>query len=622
MVYYSTINDYDYLADDQKWFTRMQVRLSLLFRSLEQSNEGQLETTMIDTVMEGLHEMYNEIYHQTNFRKVRPNLTGRGALLSYLVDKQFAVELSSEQKKEIEAIFIATYIRSKIIEEYKADPEKINNCQQERTEFRQKLLANYPNIYVEASDASEIIYLHRFARSIRHLYELTNKVERKLSLKVGNLLEGTADSKRYIIGGRSAKDTIRRLELIEAIANELLGEDSKSNRRKRKAMNNEAAIPTADNSESFILSEDIPKKPAKMSKKRTELSFGLTITSDGLDMEGDSENSQEFDAPVITPAANLYSKIKQEFPGSSTNAQQENLMKRVRQMNFNNISSNSLAMSAASSSTSKKNSNSKKNSQANNNSEDAANNNLLMNTNKNTKGNTHDIIDFFLIIETNPNVIFINYDILMKNYFIKDPFYAYNNFLLESSFNQSNIQATSSSSSSSSSVNTPVFRNKTEVFHEIVNQGGYSDSIGKNRFFTYLHALQNKSFELILLKVFPLTIEDDTWILHEKELLKIFGAPSSSPYATSNNASNTNNIVLLRESNVNLYSQADKMNYFVFESMDLSLEDFYLSKMKEQYVKSLICGSLQNEYYPTLCSLFLDIANALYTIHSRNMIHR
>lgn len=245
---YTTQNDYDYLLNAQDWRERIRVRLQMLFRAFKPVGDGvtyddpRAYENFIESILSGLDELSNDFQNTYKKKAVRSNLVGRGALYTYLIDKDLPQDLNSEHKKEIEAVFFASYIRLLLLEYYEQNPESVHQYKQERDDFRMRLKAEYTNVVVEISDAIEFIYLYRFERAIRKLYEITHKIEIKLSLKVGNLLEGCADNKRYIIGGRSAKDTMRRLNLIEHLIIEYLPEDTIARKRKEKKSNSSLNI--------------------------------------------------------------------------------------------------------------------------------------------------------------------------------------------------------------------------------------------------------------------------------------------------------------------------------------------------------------------------------------------
>ncbi len=222
------------LCDTKTWKERMTTRLNLLFRSASEPINGKTPQEIIDIIEAGLDELMTELDHPIHRKRVKPHLVGRGALYTYLVDKDLPADLTQEQKKEIESIFFATYIRDCILEDAVKQNGKILDYGASLNDFKTRLMSDYPTILIEPSDLSEFTFLYRFERAVLYLYNITGKIERKLSLKVGNLLEMCSDTKRYIIGGRSAKDTMRRLELIELLIEKHTPEDTSLIRKRKK----------------------------------------------------------------------------------------------------------------------------------------------------------------------------------------------------------------------------------------------------------------------------------------------------------------------------------------------------------------------------------------------------
>jgi hypothetical protein len=660
MVYYSTVNDYDYLSDPNKWLMRMEARLSLVFRAIEESSElGRDSTdTLINIVMDGLKEMSGEIHHPINCRKVKPNLTGRGALLSYLVDKRFPFDLNSEQKKEIEAIFVATYLRAKIIEDYKAHPKKIEKFNEERTQFRLRLVADYPLISLEETDIAEFIYLHRFERAIILLYEMTNKVERKLSLKVGNLLEGTPDSKRYIIGGRSAKDTLRRLDIIEKMATKFLGEDCTCLKRRKRKAEKKDEIEAQDNVVAAVVAQPVISSPLPVEKAVAAKVVMASPSSDSL-----------VDLPVLKlPSSPLPAQqesslpIKQEKPKHVTS----------KKLKINHHSSETppastqsatlptspvpkahplpispskepteVAVPATPTITTTTTTTTTKQSSSSSIPHYPTNTTLtkIMElkalqdrmsftsfASKNRSGpSAFDIFNLYHVVETNPNIIFINYELFQEKIFLEDSFISFYQYVRENQ-NKTNLK--------------PLFKNKKEYFHQLMSREfqfgeeisprtesscatsnivnspvkkrstrGNSKAVDAVAPVSFEQVIHTKTLEMRLLKSFPLYMStDDLSIIHEREMFRFF-------------SQNTSNIIQLRDMNFLPQSQVDKMNYFVFEFMEETMGEYYLRKLLPLQ-SSLTVESNKRDYYRLLYLIMMDITNAVSEIHKKDFVHR
>jgi hypothetical protein len=658
MVYYSTVNDYDYLSDPNKWLMRMEARLSLVFRAIEESSElGRDSTdTLINIVMDGLKEMSVEIHHPSNCRKVKPNLTGRGALLSYLVDKRFPFDLNSEQKKEIEAIFVATYLRAKIIEDYKAHPKKIEKFNEERTQFRLRLVADYPLISLEETDIAEFIYLHRFERAIILLYEMTNKVERKLSLKVGNLLEGTPDSKRYIIGGRSAKDTLRRLDIIEKMATKFLGEDCTCLKRRKRKAEKKDEIEAQDNAVAVV--PPVISSPLPVEKAVTAVVMMVSPSSESLvdlpvlklpsspplaQQETTLPMKQEKPKPVAskklkinhsseTPSASTQSATiptspvpkSHSLPLSPSKEPSLQTGTAVPATPITTTSTTTIKQSSSSSiSDSTTNTTLTKIMQLK-----ALQDRMSFSSfaSKSRSGpSAFDVFNLYHVVETNPNIIFINYELFQEKIFLENSFVSFYHYVRENQ-NKTNLR--------------PLFKNKKEYFHQLMSREFQlgeeisprtesrcatskvvnspvkrNSSRGNNKVcdsvapVSFEQVIHTKTLELRLLKSFPLYMStDDLAIIHEREMFHFF-------------SQNTSNIIQLRDMNFLPQSQVDKMNYFVFEFMEETLAEYYQRKLLPLQ-SSLTSESNNRDYYRLLYLIMMDITNAVSEIHKKDFVHR
>lgn len=127
----------------------------------------------------------------------------------------------------ITSCFHSIFYRFLILDDPAAQPLDIED-------FKIKIeQGKYP--LVDTSDASEIeiVYLCRFARALSLIDSNEScKKTKKLAMLVGKHLEGSYDKPLYTNGGRCAKNTIRRLNLIQYYFN-----FSNKNRKRKSSTN-------------------------------------------------------------------------------------------------------------------------------------------------------------------------------------------------------------------------------------------------------------------------------------------------------------------------------------------------------------------------------------------------
>jgi hypothetical protein len=623
---YPTTNDYDYLVNEVDWKDRMRTRLVLLFRSVEEGAFAKPTDSVIEIVLTGLQEMLNEIRDSPNKKRVRPNLVGRGALLTYLVDKDLPTELSTEHKKEIESCFFATFIREMLLEEYSINPHLINSYIEERANFRDRLMTDYAEVPIDTSDNTELIYLYRFERAVLKLFEITHKMERKLSLKVGNLLEGTSDTKRYIIGGRSAKDTVRRLDLIECLAKKVLPEELNKPRKKRSNLG-ETTFPSSSSSILPTMNGNIPVNGNN----------GIGYEYDESDFTYPSSMMYYPTAPITSSAASSssanfpfiydpsrgfystpYSPELMNFPSTgvpygdyayypqTTHPSSilhppplslspynnflpvNNLYKKMRTINldYTNIARAGGTVG-----------------------EDEGG--RFVNSDGNGMSNessdlpAFDVFAFHHILETNPNIIFVGFSILNSQH---------TNAFTSNANNDIDIYDSS------------LFKDKKEIYHSLIpvdnklssSSSSAAASSALSLLVVYEKAIHLKEKRKYLLKIFPfysLQKYQEDQIRKEKELLKYFNSLGSSSSIEEGNT----NIIKLIDCNLLTSRQSDKMNFFVLEWMDLSLQEYWDSLINE---RKDFASSVMERYDHMIKSIMKDILLAVLLLHKNDIVHR
>lgn len=173
-------NDVDYLIDDNLWAQRISERVPLSLRFI-----------LIQRIGVMLHDLSHGIEYRN---EVIERVMKHGAEYTYLSEYDLSSS-TSDQKKDIEACFIASILRFLIL----VAPSDTTIA---RYDFKAKLEHIYkPRMNLESRSSNELTYLFRFERAIIMLKELTNGAKKKgLFLAVGSLLEGSHNSVRYITG--------------------------------------------------------------------------------------------------------------------------------------------------------------------------------------------------------------------------------------------------------------------------------------------------------------------------------------------------------------------------------------------------------------------------------------
>eukprot|EP01040_Poterioochromonas_malhamensis_P014139 gene14139-15632_t len=199
-------DDFSYLSDDSKWIRRLSYRVTP--EEMKEKVVSFLKILLIDleTQPDKLDLIIEKVF-------------GRGAEHTYLIEVKLS-ELDFNQRKEIEACFVASVIRYLILK----TPFEKRDTSQAREEFRKRLVEEgVENSYAdfmqnEVGSDIELTCLYRFERAvlIAKTYISGNR-NKGLFLSVGSLLEGSDDFTKYITGGHASKETKRRVMIIERL---------------------------------------------------------------------------------------------------------------------------------------------------------------------------------------------------------------------------------------------------------------------------------------------------------------------------------------------------------------------------------------------------------------------
>eukprot|EP01040_Poterioochromonas_malhamensis_P011706 gene11706-12775_t len=199
-------DDFSYLSDDSKWIRRLSYRVT--------------PEEMKEKVVPFVRTLLNDLDQQPNkLDLIIEKVFSRGAEHTYLIEVKLT-ELDFNQRKEIEACFVASVIRHLILK----TPAEVSDTSQAREEFRKRLVEEgVENSYAdfmqnEVGSDSELTCLYRFERAvlIAKTYISGNR-NKGLFLSVGSLLEGSEEFTKYITGGHASKETKRRVALIERL---------------------------------------------------------------------------------------------------------------------------------------------------------------------------------------------------------------------------------------------------------------------------------------------------------------------------------------------------------------------------------------------------------------------
>eukprot|EP01040_Poterioochromonas_malhamensis_P011705 gene11705-12774_t len=183
-------DDFSYLSDDSKWIRRLSYRVT--------------PEEMKEKVVSVLKILLNDLDQQPNkLDLIIEQIFSRGAEDTYLIEVKLS-ELDFNQRKEIEACFVASVIRHLILK----TPAEVSDTSQAREEFRKRLV----------EDGVENSYADFMQNEVGSDSELTClKQKQGLFLSVGSLLEGSDDFTKYITGGHASKETKRRVMIIERL---------------------------------------------------------------------------------------------------------------------------------------------------------------------------------------------------------------------------------------------------------------------------------------------------------------------------------------------------------------------------------------------------------------------
>ncbi|MBX9692038.1 MAG: hypothetical protein K2Z81_06620, partial [Cyanobacteria bacterium] len=197
-------DDFSYLLDEAKWVKRLSYRILV---------PDEMKEKIIPILKVLLHHLENN-HEQLDL--IIDKVFDRGAENTYLIEIKLT-DVGYDQKKAIEACFVASIIRYMILQ----TPADQRNTTKAREEFRKRLTeaeASYENTVLDKTACTELTWLFRFERavSLAKAHSTGNR-NKGLFLLVGTLLEGSDDSTKYVTGGRSSKETKRREMIIERV---------------------------------------------------------------------------------------------------------------------------------------------------------------------------------------------------------------------------------------------------------------------------------------------------------------------------------------------------------------------------------------------------------------------
>jgi serine/threonine protein kinase len=221
-------NDFDYLKDSEKWIRKLMFRLSpeemksIVAQSIQDKLMYQLENepSKIDIIIEKVFSRGAEHTYLSGKQK----FSFVTACLNIFSSEIKLPELDFNQRKEIEACYVATILRHLILRDGEKETTK------DREEFKTRIFGKYSEFLEnEYGNDSELTWLFRFERAILIAKNYVNGNRNKgLFLAMANLLEGSDEFTKYVTGGHSSKETKRRVLLIESIC------DIKPRKRARK----------------------------------------------------------------------------------------------------------------------------------------------------------------------------------------------------------------------------------------------------------------------------------------------------------------------------------------------------------------------------------------------------
>ncbi len=190
---FSTTDDFTYFMDNKKWIRRLSYRIGL---------EEEMKAKVVNALEMLIADLENK---PDKIDLIIEKILNKGAEHIYLIDIKLS-ELDFNQRREIEACFVASIIRYLILK----TPAEKRDTSQAREEFRKRLVEDgVENSYAdfmqnEVGSDIELTCLYRFERAvlIAKTYISGNR-NKGLFLSVGSLLEGSDDFTKYITGGHA-----------------------------------------------------------------------------------------------------------------------------------------------------------------------------------------------------------------------------------------------------------------------------------------------------------------------------------------------------------------------------------------------------------------------------------
>ena len=263
-------NTYDYLRDLESFLSKLVFQITLTEN--EKSNE------LIQKALQSFEQQLTNTKTNQEIEKIKSKLFDNDPVLHFfeLHDEIIGITLSKQQRKELQAAFYSLYFRFLILRE---PIESIESQIKKRNEFLNRLTDEY-STFLDANeladDPYELTYLYRF-ETVLFLLKNEKKINRhelKLPLMIASMIDGSPDGKRYIIGGRSAKDSERRQKLITYIL-DLKNKHSKiSVNEMKKGATLLATLKSDHQNPTDSSNVDVLDKPSLLSAESTGISSG------------------------------------------------------------------------------------------------------------------------------------------------------------------------------------------------------------------------------------------------------------------------------------------------------------------------------------------------------------
>lgn len=198
-------NDIDYLKNEPEFLELCQSRLLILHNP-----------AIEEKIFVKLKEVANDLKKESHLEPVKEKIFTRGVEHSYLIEIRLS-DFDFNQRKEIEAVFVALVLRHALLKDTAVSPEV---CERQRHEFSQRVQENYRDFWSGPFNPEENTRLFRFERAIDKAKELINGNRNKgLFLSSAALLEWGKEGHRKYISTQVDSDvaTQMRVRMIESL---------------------------------------------------------------------------------------------------------------------------------------------------------------------------------------------------------------------------------------------------------------------------------------------------------------------------------------------------------------------------------------------------------------------